>query len=651
MKSARSRKPLTQDDVFKIKFINEAAISPDGRTIAFVLSQTVRVSGKQPRERQTTSIWLTDTEGGEPRRLTNGKGNDSNPVFSANGSHLYFLSTRDKSAQIYSISLAGGEAQAITDLAVGAGQFKLSPDGKQIAFVATMRKPDRDDAPKHNRINRPWYRFDPAAGYLQDIGQAIHVLQPGSGKARQVTKANGIINSIEWSPDGRAIAFVETGLEHHEFVESDLHVVNLQGELQTLIRKQILTLAFWTPDGKQLGILKSPNSLANQNQLTLVNRTGGKPRSRTAGLDRMVGGAVQISSPARTQQTFQVTADGKHVYAPISIGGELQVFKISLTGRESCTPITHGAQVCHLLAANHNQLVMTIQDLNTPPELHVVDTQQGLRKQITRLNDALNARVRWPVAEHIEVKSSPNVTIEGWVLKPRHVRAPYKTLLCIHGGPHAGFGNSFNCDYHELAGAGYAIVTCNPRGSTGYGDEFSTSILGSWGHPETRDFNAVLDHLIKDGIAHKDRLGVTGVSGGGHLSGWLIGQTNRFKAAVPEQGVYNMLSMWGTSDAGKALIELEMGGPPHKISDTYWSLSPLAHAHKCRTPTLLIQGEQDIRCPMEQAEQMYAALEHHGCTVELLRLDECSHGAQVGGKPELRRFRMDAIKAWFKTYI
>lgn len=642
------RKVLTQDDIFKAKFINAAALSPDGKIAAYVVSETIKRKGK---EKQSTSIWITPISGGKSRRLTRGNGSDQNPVFTKNGSRLLFLSSREKPPQIHSIELDGGEAKAITSLPQGAGAFKLSPDGKWLAFAATSGPPKKPSDQDHQRISRPWYRFDPVPGYLQDIRQAIYMVRITGGKAKAMTSHNGMISALEWSPDSKEIAFTETGLKTHQFFQSDLNVVSTSGKLRCLVSNQILNLAFWTKDGKQIGIVTSPKGMACQNQLLLINSGGGKQKSRTAKLDLMVGGALQISSPARTVQTVQRSADGNSVFIPVSAGGEQRIYRIALSGSENCHVILGGPRVCHLLAGNDERLLYTSQDLNTPPELFCLDLSSNEELKLTNLNQKWHVNVRWPNNKRVVVKSAPGVEIEAWVLTPKHVRAPYKTLLCIHGGPHAGFGYTFNCDYQELIGAGYAIVIANPRGSTGYGDKFSQSILGNWGKPETQDFNALLDHLVHLGIAHKDKLGVTGVSGGGHLSGWLIGHTRRFKAAVPEQGVYNMLSMWGTSDAGKALIELEMAGPPHKIPDKYWQLSPVAHAHRCTTPTLLIQGENDIRCPMEQAEQMYAALEHHGCEVELLRLKNCSHGAQVGGDPALRRYRMDAMKDWFARYI
>src|SRR5262249_53596864 len=161
------------------------------------------------------------------------------------------------------------------------------------------------------------------------------------------------------------------------------------------------------------------------------------------------------------------------------------------------------------------------------PELFTATTSGEDERRLTAHNDVWRARIRLPRLERLVVRSARGVDIEGWVLKPTHVRAPYRTLLYIHGGPHSAFGNSFNCDFHELAGAGYAVAFANPRGSTGYGDAFSRAIIGCWGEPETRDFEKFLDALVDRGIAHPDRLGVMGVSGGGHLSGWLIGHTNR----------------------------------------------------------------------------------------------------------------------------
>lgn len=641
------RKPLTQDDVYDIKYVCEADLSPDGAWAAYVLSETV---GKGEKETQALSIWVVPTDGGKPRRLTRGKGSDYNPRFSRDGRSIFFLSTRDKLTQIYQMPIDGGEAEAVTDLPQGAGVFELAPDGKSLAFAAPVAPPKSPGDDDHVRIDRSWYRFDPVPGYLHDIKHAIHLLRIG-GKPRAITEPEGLILGLSFSPDGREIAFLQTSLEQHEFVESNLNVLAIRSKaVRTLVENKLINQLAWNTDGASIICAGSLTDLADQNAVLAVDATAGRTRDRTSALDLMVGTGVQGHVPVRIPNRLIPRSDGKAVYTTVTVGGEAHVHEVSLSGRKAATALASGERISHLAAAHEGNFLIISQDPNNPPALFWLDAN-GRESKLTHHNDTWQEGFRWPELERILVNSTKNVRVEGWVLKPRHVRPPYKTILVIHGGPHAGYGYGFGFDFQELAAAGYAVAYMNPRGSTGYGNAFARAILGCWGDPELQDFNAFLDELVKRRIAHPDKLGVTGISGGGHLSAWLIGHTHRFKAAVPEQGVYNMVSMWGTSDAGKALLELEMDGPLHRIPMTYWERSPIAYAHECMTPTLLLQGENDIRCPMEQAEQLYAALTQHGCETEFIRMKNCNHGAQIGGRPSLRRFRMDALKDWFGRHI
>lgn len=652
MAATKAPRTMKQDDVIKTRYVCDATLSPDGKLVAYVLSE---VTGTGEEERQQTAIYLVPVKGGKPRRLTQGKGNDSNPAFTADGQAIVFLSTRDKLPQIYRISISGGEAVPLTSMKQGAGPFEMSPDRKRIAFAATKASTPSRGKDDHVVVDRAWYRFDPMPGYLGDVQQAAFIL-PLDTKASEptpVTDFAGIVSSIAWSPDGKRLAVVRTGLPHQTFVQSDLEIVSpgKKQKSRRIVEARILSEATFSPDGKRVTYLASNAGLAGQTQLMSIDTRGGKETCHTRRLDRVVGVALQVHGPARIRSRFVTTEDGNGCYFPVTDGGTAHLYRLGLTGREKTTALTTGQRVCHLLAGNTKHLLFTSQDPNHPPELFALDIESGEERALTHHNDKWLARMRLPEVEHVIVNTDKGITVEGWVLVPKQVRRPCKTILVIHGGPHSGYGNSFNFDFQELVGEGYAVAYANPRGSTGYGDKFSTAIVGCWGDPELKDFNTFLDRLVSLGISDPDRLGVTGISGGGHLTGWLVGHTKRFKAAVAEQGVYNMLSMWGTSDAGKALIELEMGGAIHKIPEVYWARSPLAHAHKCKTPTLLIQGENDIRCPMEQAEQMYAALLDAGCTTGLVRLQGCSHGTQISGRPALRRYRMNVQKDWFARYL
>ena len=644
---APTGRPLRQDDIFKARYVVGAALSPDGGAAVYVLSET---HGSGEEERQATSLWQVSTRGGRPRRLTGEAGDDSTPRFAPDGRSVFFLSTRSDVQQVYRIALDGGEAEQLTDLPQGVGTFDLSPDGRTIAFTALAAPPQPPGPNDHVRVSRSWYRMD-GMGYLQDMGQAVYRMPSRGGKPKPITGHDGVIMALAFSPDGTRLGYLISGMEHHEFMRGSLRVVDVAGENpQTVADDQAFMSFFWCND-RQLGFVAPPgDDLSRQFQLFVIGIDGKRARSRTADFDIAVGGLIQTNSPAfRTPGRSLVAGDA--VYLPVTDGGQAQIRRISIAGARGCETVVAGERVTALLDGNDRSLLLAVQTPNAPPELALFDLESGTERTLTRHNRAWQARIAWPEVEHVTARVTRGIEVEGWVLKPAHESPPYRTILYIHGGPHAGFGLSYNDDFQELVGAGYAVAYCNPRGSTGYGDAFSTAIVGRWGKPELQDFDAFLDKLVAEGIADPDRLGVTGVSGGGHLSGWLIGNSRRYKAAVPEQGVYNMLSMWGVSDAGKALISLEMGGDPHRVPDRYWALSPLAHAHKCRTPTLLIQGENDLRCPMEQAEQFYTALEAAGCKVELLRLANCSHGLELIGPPALRRFRMNAMREWFDAHI
>jgi len=648
--------PPTQDDVYQVRYVIDADLAPNLQLIAYVVSET---TGKAQKEKQKTSIWLVNASGGSARKLTQSRGNDYHPRFSNDGKTIYFLSTRDKLPQIYSIPTDGGEAEALTELKQGAGNFDLSINDT-LVFATSTDPVVEKTADSHERVANAWYRFDPIPGYLNDVKQSLFVLQKGV-EPRMLCATDGFVAGLSFSPSGQQIAYLKSGEPDQEFAMTDLCSVDVKtpksnkttnaGLPRTLVAKQYINQFCWNEAGDSIAYQASPRDLADQTVLFSIDLSTQKKTDRTSTLDLMLGTAMQVHSPARIVGKMRSGLLPGEVLTTTSSGGEAQLCCVTIKGKKAARNLTVGARVCHLLGRRGTSALFISQAINCPPELYLADLESRIERQITHENDAWISRHQLPRVERLLVNSDKGVQVEGWVMMPRHRKAPFKTVLTIHGGPHAAYGYGFGFDLQELVGEGYAVAFMNPRGSTGYGNSFSRAILGCWGDPELKDFNAFLDELIKRGISHPDKLAVTGISGGGHLSGWLIGHTHRFKAAVPEQGVYSMVSMWGTSDAGKALIELEMGGELHKIPDTYWARSPVAYAHKVKTPTLLIQGENDIRCPMEQAEQFFTALEHHGCTTELIRLKNCNHGAQLGGRPALRRYRMDVMKDWFARFI
>jgi dipeptidyl aminopeptidase/acylaminoacyl peptidase len=283
-------------------------------------------------------------------------------------------------------------------------------------------------------------------------------------------------------------------------------------------------------------------------------------------------------------------------------------------------------------------------------DLYLANLDGTGTRRLTNVNANLLAELALPTMERLSYPSSDGVEVEGWLLKPAVGQAPYPTLLYIHGGPAGGFGHIFSFDFQMLAGAGYAVLLINYRGSTGYGDEFSGTISGNLGHQEYDDLMAGVDLAIEKGLADPDRLGVCGLSYGGYMSAWIVGHTDRFKAAVPENPVINWASKYGVSDIGRSQVD-EVGGLPHEVPEVYRRASPITYAHNCRTPTLLIQGEADYRCPAEQAEQFYAVLKANGCTVEMLRLPHMPHMGSMAGSLAARRAQNEALLDWMDRYV
>jgi dipeptidyl aminopeptidase/acylaminoacyl peptidase len=643
-------------DVGRSQHVGDAVFSPDGRFAVYELSELA--PGATPEEdRQARSLWRVHVESGDARRLTRKGGGAAAPQVSPDGAFLYFLAPNPpsgKGAQIWRLPLDGGEAEPLTSLEQGVAVFALSPEGDRIAYAATEAAPRKTGQNDHVRISRAAWRFDPVPGYLQDLGQAISLMPSAGGEAKAITAYDGIVSALEWSPGGRELAALVLGRADNEGFPAlgDLLLVD-EESATALVRGVFASTVFWTPDGRRVGYVASPSrQLSRQPQLFLVDRSGGEPEARTSGLDRAAGGSFQTANPALLARGRVLPApDGASAVMAVGVGGEAGLWRVALAGPERCEPLLTGSKLRKPLDMKRGKVLFSAQDFVSPSELWLLDVETGAERALSDHNRPWRSGIAWPRVERILARTPDGAEVEGWVLVPSTGRPPFKTLLFIHGGPHSAWGASFNEDFLEMAGAGYAVAFANPRGSTGYGDAFSTAIVGRWGEPELEDFTAFVDLLVARGVADPERLGVTGVSGGGHLSAWLIGHTDRFKAAVPEQGVYNHISMYGVSDAGAELTTHELGGAPHEQPERYWNLSPLAHAHKCKTPTLLIQGEADVRCPMEQAEQLYTVLRRSGCQVELLRLRGCNHGLHVAGPPPLRRTRMAAMRDWFDRYV
>ncbi|MBI1257372.1 MAG: prolyl oligopeptidase family serine peptidase [Chloroflexi bacterium] len=639
-------------DLFRLKFSTGAQLSPDGTRAAYTVYQ---VDGD--KEKDSSAIWLVTLATGETRQLTNGAAKDSLPVWSPDGTQIAFVSTRGDKPQIYLIPVAGGEAQVLTSLPQGVGSsMAWSPNGTQIAFVARPQTEPRDPS-KPYRVDRSVYRFD-ELNYLDDVAQSLYVISASGGEAQRLTDDRQMNNHPQWSPDGKEILFVASmNPDSFEAIFLSVHVVDAtSGTIRTVIDGQwgSIGAAGWTPDGKKIVFAGTPNgkAIGSKSDLWVIDRMGGTPENRSAGLNVGVEGDLLPDMPVVfVSPKIIVARDGRHAYTQVQAGGTRGIYSVALSGEESCVPLVTGERACVLVSADAAHLLYLASDFNYPIDLYCCNPDGSDERQLTHLNDTWLAQVRLPEFEHLLFPGSDGVQVEGWFAKPPEGDAPYPTILFIHGGPHLGFGHIFHFDTQLLCGAGYAVLLVNHRASTGYGDDFSTAIKGDWGNLDYLDLMAGVDLVVARGLADPDRLGVTGRSGGGNLSCWIIGHTDRFKAAVPENPVTNWVSFYGVSDVGVWFATEQLGGHPWEIPEIYARCSPITEAHHCVTPTLMIQGEYDWRCPAEQSEQFYTVLKANGCTVEMLRFPNSSHGGAVRGPLASRTAHNDALLDWMNRYV
>jgi len=646
MSDPRTMQP---EDLFGLHFLNGAQFSPDGASVVYYVN---KINADEDKEYAT--IYLND------RTMTNGKAQDISPKFSPDGKSIAFLSNRSGKLQLYSMPVDGGEARQLTDLKQDLGGFAWSPDGTTIAFSA---KPDFDgDSPidltkEPYRVTRTVYRFD-AIGYLDQNVHNIYLLDIASGEVTQLTDDETDNMALRWSPDGTKILY-SASMQHdnERTIYPTLTVIDLDGNKQTLLDGWwTYGKASWLPDSQRIAVICRPDDgapIGTKSDLWVLDTASGDMENRSKGLDVGVGGRLSLDMPAGGLGNWQplIASDGETAYVPVQTGGDVHIYAVALSDDADFQALTSGEEAIFLCDMTNDSILYAKTTRNAPFELWQTDLNGANPQPITHLNDDYLSDITLPETEHLLWDSVDGVQVEGWYMKPPVGEAPYPTILYIHGGPHAAYGNGFHFDFQMLAGAGYGVLFLNHRASTGYGDSFSTAIKGDWGNLDYHDLMTGVDTVIDRELADKDRLGVCGTSGGGNLSTWIIGQTDRFKAAIPQNPVTNWRSFYGTSDIGIYFATQQLGGHPHDIPDIYEKCSPITYAHNCTTPTLMVQSEHDWRCPAEQSEQFYTVLKANGCIVEMVRQPGGSHGASIRGAVNLRRAHNDAMLDWFGKYV
>ncbi len=648
---------FTTRDLFSLEVATDPQISPDGRQIAYV-----RRSGDIMTDRFRPTIWLIDSASGRQMPLVAGTGAHTSPRWSPSGDRLAYVSTAEGGqAQLFVRWMASGESVRITGLPNAPDSIAWSPDGRQIAY--TMFVPDEGArlGPAQQRpegatwaeplqiITAVTYRFD-GQGYLRPGYEQIFLVSAEGGAPRQLSFGPYNNNGpLSWSPDGRTLYFSGNRSEgwEREGLNSEVYALDVASNRIAAItsRDGPDNAPAVSPDGRSIAYVGfDDRERGYENSILYVQGVDGSPRALTAGFDRGVDNPVWAADGRSIFVSYEDR--GSVSVARVGLDGSRRVVAEGLTGAALDRPYAGGA----FSVSRSGALAVTMGSATRPSDIALVSG--GAPRRLTRLNAELLDNKQLGQVRRITVPSTHDQRpIDAWVtLPPDYVEGQrYPLILEIHGGPFAAYGPNFSTDNQLYAAAGYVVVSANPRGSTSYGAEFANLIHHAYPGNDYDDLISIVDGAIAQGLADPERLYVTGGSGGGVLTAWIIGRTNRFRAAAVQKPVIDWASFVLTADNPGLFSRYWFGRFPWEDHEAFWRRSPLSLVGNVQTPALVIVGAEDYRTPVSESEQYYTALQLRGVPTALIRVPGAGHGS-IAARPSQSGAKANAILAWFERY-
>jgi dipeptidyl aminopeptidase/acylaminoacyl peptidase len=643
---SRTARGMVPEDVYDLVSVTDPRVAPDGSACAFVVTTIDREESKY-----TSAIWIVPTDGSEPpRRFTYGDRRDSSPRWSPDGLSLAFLSNRDteKAAQIYVLPVEGGEALKLTDSKESVEDLVWSPDGSRIAFVARVRdeaydeEEDRKRKPRH--ITRLKYKLE-SVGWIFDRPRHIFVVpSDASAEPAQITDGEFQDGSPSWSPDGERIAFASARHKDWDIdVVNDIFVVAAKGGRPKRVTRTEdgCSLPSWSLDGTRIAYMCSPGRWGTvHGQVAVVDLETRESKILTSSLDR------NCSLFMATREPIWL---GEKLLFGIEDHGNNALYTVPAGGRRKPAPVLEG------------NFRINGYDIRGGVGVHVLTTPTKLGelfcgdKQLTDFGKTFAKGRKLVAPRRFTATSEDGSEVEAWIMRPADYTPgkKYPVLLNIHGGPFTQYGNTFFDEFQVYSGAGYAVVYSNPRGSSGYSEAWGAAINGpkiggaGWGTVDYEDIMAVIDTaLAKFDFCDPKRVGVMGGSYGGYMTSWIVGHTDRFKAACSERAVNAWHSMHGSSDFGWP-FRAQFGTTVYDDPEGWAEMSPITYATNIDTPLLIMHSENDLRCPIEQAEQLFTILRLLERDVEFVRFPAESHELTRSGSPAHRVQRFEILLDWF----
>ena len=654
---AFAQRGITPEDYYSFEFASDPNLSPDGKLVAYVVTKIDRT-----QNRRNSSIWMVAVDGSKaPWQFTTSPQSANSPRWSPDGKSLAFLSSRPAEAgatganpeqprsQVYLLSMTGGEARRITNLKNGVSVFRWSPNGDRLIVVSRVgpsdsRAENKDRSDVRHYKNQS-YKFNDT-GWFDDRRTHFWIVDLAAVSAKQITQGDDWNDSDpQWSPDGTHIAFVSnrTGREFDEDRNSDVWVIAADGSGLTKIsdHDEADNNPRWSPDGKMIAFTGELHE-RDHPKIWLAPATGGKASVLAVDDLDLIPGSPEWS------------ADGKAIYFETGVKGENHLFRADLQSR-STQQVTKGPRAVRNVDFNWptRRIVYTANDFKHLDDIYVADQDGRNERKLTNLNDNLWKQFQLAEVERFTYKSADDWDVDGFFVRPIGWQEgkKYPVILSIHGGPAGQYGVDWYHEFQVYAAKGYAVVFTNPRGSTGYGQKFERGISGEWGGKDYQDVMNGLDAALKKyPWLDSERMGVTGGSYGGFMTNWILGHTDRFKAAVTLRSISNFISDEGTRD-GSYGHSPDFGGNVFDRQDFFWERSPLKYAKNVKTPTLILHSDNDFRVPLEQGEQWFRALKHFGVTTEIVMFPRENHNLTRTGEPKHLVESLNWQLYWFDRFV
>jgi len=685
---------VTAQDIHKFQWPSKPTISPDGLQVVYE-----RTIVRQKTDDYETQLWLADVHGHSNRILTTVGTSNTSPVWSPDGRTIAFLSNRAFGMQLWLLSLDGGEARQVTRFRHGISNLVWGPDGRVIYGLVPIAEngaietiePDMTDKEAAERAeqenmhwqNRPkrykklYHKLD-GAGFQKEHVRQIVAIDTETGDFSQLTHGSYDVFEPVPSPDGRYVAFIANSNENEmQYFGGQIYrVPTTGGDAEMIYNGLKVTYLSYSPDAQWIAFVASN---IEHKEMYVLSADGGEANCLSNDFpDTLTDLTFTDMRFLRYTPHPQWSSDGQFIFALSTrqgkneivrfslaqsnpravtvIGGERAIFHFSYDGKDTVavaySTVNHPGKVA---AIKLSEEAMVERKPRTPLEAMSTEREALFPAGEVRLddcNDELLSELIVVEPEVFSFSSEEGWQIQGFVLKPaNHVPGQkYPVLLDIHGGPHSMFGFTYFHQMQTFAANGYAVVYINPRGSSGFGAEFTHAVHGDYGGADMTDIlNGLSEAVQRYDFIDEKRVAVNGISYGGFMVNWLIAHTDRFFAAVSEGCISNWISMYGTSDVGPDLMDQQFLGKTDV--ESLWRHSPLAYVKNVKTPLLLLHSEEDHRCPIEQAEQFYTHIKRQGGEVEILRIPHSSHGLLQIGIPSLRQARLQAMLDFVNTHL